>query len=147
MKKVSEAKDVKLYKRLLAILNDYTEHFPSTGVASLLDDLMETGIKAFPKDKRALEILKELFIYSTGSTPRMVQDFLNKRFSDLSPQVKPVFRNSRKHEVAFWSSGGTISDRVKDLVNMEGKSGFWCDIDGKKVTLILPAGEDRVEPA
>ena len=136
-KKITEARDVNIYKSLLCILGDYVKSFPCTGVDGLFDTLLEQGKKVLPKDNRALDIL-EYIVVTTGTGPDVVQKLLNIRFADLPTQLKPVFKNSKKHEIASWENNGKISDRTKDLINWSGKSGQgrWVDIDGSKVTLI-----------
>ena len=45
-----------------------------------------------------------------------------------------------------WGRGDQIYDKVKDLINFDGKgSEKWCDADGKKVTLLKTANEGKVK--
>lgn len=133
--KILEAKDLELYKRLLRILAEYIKAAPCTGVDRLFDSALEQGKKVMPKDKKALAILD--LILQEKSVGDSVQKLLNMRFSTLSPSEQPLMKVGRKHEVAAWSRGNMVSDRVKDLLDWEGKgAGKWADVDGKPITLI-----------
>jgi hypothetical protein len=134
MKEIFEARDVTVYKKLISLLGDYTSNYAFSGVTQLFNQLTELGIKSMPKDSRALLILD--VIGNWGSSPASVQDLLNLRFSALESIIRPVIRNGRKKEVAFWFNGEKISERVLDLLRLNGKSGYWCDINGRKVKLI-----------
>ena len=136
IKRICESKDVKVYKRLLAVLGGYSTNFPATGVSGLFDTVVDQGKKILPNDKQALSIID--FVLQDASEPAAVQKLLNMRFSDVPTEYRPVTKNGNKHEVAFWVRNGVISDRVKDLIDFSnvGKQGGWCDVDGEKVTLI-----------
>lgn len=137
LEKICEAKDVNVYKKLISVLTDYTDRFAGTGIDKMLETLIEKGISCLPKDRRALDILKQLL--NSESSAGSVQKILNLRFSSFPVGLRPLFQNAdtgRRKEVAFWNSNGTISDRVKSLISLDGKAGNWCDSDGKKVTLI-----------
>ena len=143
--KLLEAKNLKIYKTLLDIFNDYTEKFPATGLDRFLNDLISFGVKAVPKDKKAQEILFYV-VYGNiePGSPAIVQDLLNRRFSDLDPKNKPYYKSGRKKEIAFWCKGGNIYDKVISLIDAkeDASKGFWCDADGKKVTLIKELTKD-----
>jgi hypothetical protein len=139
--KILEAKDLELYKRLLRILAEYIKAAPCTGVDRLFEQALEQGKKVLPKNKKALEILD--LVLQEKSVADSVQKLLNMRFSNLSPSLQPLVKVGRKHEVASWVRGSMISDRVKDLLDWEGKgAGGWGDVDGKSVTLIEISKEE-----
>ena len=135
-KRINEAKDVSVYKKLLKVLGGYTSTFPATGVTGLFDTAIEQGKKILPSDKQALDIL--CYVLSDESEPAAVQKLLNLRFSDIPIEHRPISKKSNKHEVASWERNGVTSDRVKALIDFEvtGKKGKWSDIDGESVTLI-----------
>ena len=130
-KRIEEAKDVNLYKRLLVVLGDFCDKFPMSSVDRLFQHLCDEGAKVLPKDKRALAILKQIVEESVNS-------LLNKRFSDLPVGLKPMNKSGRRHEIAFWCRDGNVFDRVFHLINFEGSSGkgYWSDVDGKRVKLL-----------
>jgi len=139
IQKIFEAKDLQLYKRLLQVLGDYSINVPCTGVDRIFDLATEHGAKIMPKDKIAICILD--YVLSRESTPLIIQQLLNMRFSDLPiepPSCRPIIKPERRHEIAFWTRGNLISDRVKDLIDWEGtgKQGLWTDISGKKHEVI-----------
>jgi len=135
MKVLKEAKNLNVYTNLLDILGDYTDKFPATGVDKFLNTLIDTGIKSIPKDKKVQDILVKVTM--GDSNPEIVQNLLNLRFADLPVEIKPVYKNSNRKEVAFWCQDGKVYDKVISLIdtNKKGK-GFWCDVDGKKISLI-----------
>ena len=135
-KKIIEAKDVSIYKKLLKVLGDYSTSFPATGVTGLFDVAIEQGKKILPNDKQALDIIDCLL--SDESNPAAVQKFLNCRFSDLPIEYRPISKKGNKHEVASWERNGIVSDRAKALIDfgVVGKKGKWSDIDGQSVTLV-----------
>jgi hypothetical protein len=143
LKRIQEAKDVVLYQKLLQTLGDYASRVPSTGVDALFGAVTKQGKKILPKDKKALEILD--YIFSSGSTARIIHKLLNFRFSDLPIVCRPLMKDGRKQLVAHFGRDGKVTDRVKDLVDWEntGKPGVWTTIDGDKVSLIqiLSKGE------
>jgi hypothetical protein len=107
-----------------------------TGIDGLLDLVIEKGKAILPRDKRAVSILKHVLTVEPFSAA--VNGVLNTRFSDLPADLTPVAMVGSRHETAFWNSNGSPTDLVKKLINFEGtkQAGFWCDISGKKVTLI-----------
>jgi len=144
-KRILEAKDLQLYRRIVRILGDYSTNVPMTGVDKLFDTITEKGAQVLPKDKHALGILK--FVFNCDSSAAAVHKMLNIRFSDLPVEVRPMTKQERKNIVASWSRDGVVSDRVKDLVDWaaSGKQGSWTDIDGKKVELVDTGAGDEEE--
>lgn len=143
-KKIFEAQDVELYKRLLRILGEYEKSAPATGVHRLFSLAVENGKKILPKDALALRILDD--VLCEDSVGRTVQKLLNLRFSNLSIGHRPVAKNGKKHEVAFWTRGDFTSDRVQHLIDWEadGKSGAWTDMNKEKVQLVdMSKKEDK----
>lgn len=133
-KEILEARDVTVYKRLLRVLGDYVEDNAGTEYAELLNRACDKGKQIMPKDKRALAILD--CVLKGDTVPRIIQNLFNLRFTNLPIDVKPMFKN-RRVVVASWTRGMYTSDRVKDLIDFEGKGqGKWTDIDKKKVTLL-----------
>jgi len=136
-KRILEAKDLKLFKRLLRILGSYSDKMPATGVDRLFNAAVANGAKVLPKDKRALAILDE--ILDEKCVADSVQKLLNMRFACLHPlALQPRAKKGRRHEVAFWCRGGQVYDRCKDLIDWDVKGGstFWSDMNGEKVELI-----------
>jgi len=136
MKEITEAKDVKVYKKLLVVLGDYSRKVPATGVDRLFNLAVENGKKILPKDKKALAILDYVL---NNPAPVAVQKLLNMRFSDLPKiEYRPVYKEGNKHLVAWWSVDGQVSDKVQSLLDFEGKgkSGRWTDLKGNSVSLI-----------
>ena len=140
-KKINEAKSVEVYKALLTILGDFTEKYPASSVDRLLDIMIEKGSGILPKDKRALDIL------AYAGFCEGVSNLLNMRIADLPVELRPISKAGLRHETAFWGRGDQIYDKVKDLINFDGKGGEkWCDADGKKVTLLnTTANEGKVK--
>ncbi len=139
MKRITESKDVTIYKALLQILGEYSTKVPGTGMDRLLDAVIEQGKKILPKDERALMILS--YVLGHG-TPAAVQKLLNIRFSDLPPELKPMNKAGRRHQVPFWTRDTHTSDKVKDLIDWSatGKAGQWTDTNGEKVDLLDKEG-------
>jgi len=135
-RRIVEAKDLMLYKKMLRVFGDYTADVPFSGASQLFDNLVENGAKVLPSDATALGILNH--VLNTGSNAASIHKLLNIRFSDLPGNVRPMIRPGRKLIVANWSDGNQVSDRVKDLVNWngKGKSGFWSDINGEKSEVV-----------
>lgn len=136
MKRIIEAKEIVLYKKLLQVLGDYSTRVPATGIDRLFDIAIEQGKKILPSDKLALNILD--FILNSGSTPSVIQKLLNMRLSDLPVECRPMIKVGKKHEVAFWVRDNEISDKVKDLIDFQatGKAGKWGDLEGESVQLL-----------
>lgn len=134
---LKEAKELGCYKKLLRVLGEYTDAFPATGVDRLLNKAIENGTRIFPKDKKAIEILHHVLSLSK-SAPARVQELLNVRFSDLPVEIRPTFKLGNRREVAFWNADDKLNDKVISLLNFnaDGKSGFWSNVDRKKVDLI-----------
>ena len=137
MKQITEAKDVTIYKNLLRQLGDYATSNQMTGVSKLFQQVIDGGIKVLPKDDRALSIIDRTII-SAANPASSVQKFLNVRFSDLSIDLRPIVKNGRRKEVAFWCRNGEVFDKVCDLISFSGKgrSGYWCNIRGDKMELL-----------
>jgi len=133
---LNEAKDLTAYKKLIRVFGEYSDKFPATGVSKMFNQLVSVGLKAMPKDKVALVILRDLA--TQGNASLCVQSILNKKFSDLSFAVKPVYIGEYgKKMTAFWDKGGSVYDGVKLLLNLEGEvKGYWSDESGNKVKLI-----------
>lgn len=145
MNNISEAKDLSLYKKLLRLFGGYSDKFPATGVDKMFKSLVSIGMKALPKDKRALDILSNLFDQEK-SIPAVVQMLLNIRFADLPLAVRPIYKNGRTKEVAFWEVDGKLSDKVITLLDFTGKepAGSWADAEGKKVELLDMSASESV---
>jgi hypothetical protein len=142
-KKIQEAKDLDIYKKLLNVLGDYSTNVPATGVDGLFNIAIEQGKKVLPDDKQGLAILD--FILTNNSTPAAVQKLLNMRFSDLPTDLRPMIKVGRKHEVAFYTRAAVTSDRVKDLIDWEeaGKKGQWTNLDGETAQLLDLTKEEK----
>ena len=132
--KIFEAKDLQIYKRLIRVLGEYSDRFPATGVSKLFRKAIQVGLKIVPKNELAQRVLD--YVLRRDSVSAAVQTFLNTRFSDLPLEVRPVYKNGRSKEVAFWEVDGKISDKVMSLVNFEGKQGRWVDIEGNSVEIV-----------
>jgi len=132
--RIVEAKNLDIYKKLLRILAEYAKTSPGTGVDRLFDLAVKGGIKIMPKDKLALSILDN--ILKENSVANSVQQLLNIRFSNC--KMRPLVKNGRKQEVAFWTRNDFTSDKIKDLIdwNAEGTQAGWTDLEGNLVKLI-----------
>jgi hypothetical protein len=132
-----------VYRKLLHILGDYSCSFPGTGVGKLFKQATEQGKKILPSDKLALKILWTILSKETSGSA--VHKLLNMRFSNLPPELQPIVKKGRAKEVAFWSRGASVTDRIKDLIDFEGdgKKGTWSDMDGNKVTLLDITVEEK----
>jgi hypothetical protein len=129
-------KDNDIYKKLITLMGDYDTNFPATGINGVFNKLIDNGRGSVPKDKVAQSILSYI-VYSHDSTPAKVHAVVNTRFSSLPMDVRPLCKNGRRKEVAFWNGSNGIGDRVLDLIDVTGKNkGYWCDIKGKKVELV-----------
>jgi len=134
---LNEARDLNVYKKLLKIFGEYTDKFPATGVDRLLNKALSVGLKAIPKDKKALEILESV-LYSDKSVPAKVQELLNARFSDLYVARRPRYKVGNAIECAFWNCDDKLYDKVISLIDLEGtaKTCFWSDASRKKVDIL-----------
>ena len=141
--RILESRDLRLFRRMLRVLSDYSTNVPATGVDRLFDIATEKGTGILPKDKHAIAILK--YVFSIEPSAAAVHKMLNLRFSDLPAEVKPMAKHERRQIVASWSMDGSVSDRVKDLVDWDAtsKQGMWTDIDGKKVEVADTADEEE----
>jgi hypothetical protein len=141
-KQILESVELSIYKCLLTALGEYNLDVPCTGVSKMFDTLAAGGAKLLPKDKLALMILNHICCNDTSSA--IVHKLLNTRFSDLPIAVRPIIKPNRKYEVAFWTCGRVVSDRVKDLIDFNGVggSGAWTDMDGKKHEIVKVTGSD-----
>lgn len=132
-----EAKKLTIYKKLIRLLSDYSEKFPATGVDNYFKAATDKGVKILPGNSRASDIIYSIIDDCDKSVPSKVTDLLNKRFSDLTMDVRPLFKNGKRKEVAFWERDGKVTDKVIDLIDWEGgKAGRWADAQGEKVSLI-----------
>lgn len=135
---LQEAKDLKLYKKILNLFGDYVDRYPATGVSKMFKQICELGMKTVPKDKRAQQILWATLAPFSGS-PDAVTKILNLRFSDIElADGRPIYQCGRTKEVAFWKKGDQVSDKVLSLLNLDGESGAgtWTTAKGEKVKLI-----------
>ena len=109
---LKEAKGLNVYKKLLKVMGEYTDKFPATGVSKMLKQAIETGMKILPKDKRALDILNTV-LYTDDSVPAAITRLLNLRFADIEiGDGRPIYKNGKVKEVAFWSRGGKVYDKI-----------------------------------
>jgi hypothetical protein len=114
-----------------------------------VDDLFDKltspqGIKMLPKDKHALVILD--YLLKGASIPGIIQKMLNCRFASLPICVKPMYKVGRRTRVASWTRGMFTTDKVKELIDWEGKGkGGWTDIDANKVTLLDLTKDEKEE--
>jgi len=133
---LNEARDLKLYKKLLAVLGEYSDKYPGTAVSKMFKDAVNRGLSVIPKDKRAQQIIWDIIMRNSLSIPEAVTQLLNMRFADLEIGLKPLYKNNRVKEVAFWAKDGKVHDKVLSLLNFSGKDGYWSDAEGKKVSLV-----------
>lgn len=127
---VIEATNLDLYKKLVAVFSDFTDQHPGSGIGKIYRALLSTGLKAIPKDKLAQEILNSFVSGSVKnlSVPQSVHQILNKNFSDLPYEIKPVYKDGNKRLVPFWCKGETLCSRVIDLLSLDKESaGKWTD--------------------
>jgi len=132
-----------VYRKLLYLLGDYSCSFPGTGVGKLFKQATENGKKILPTDKLALKILWSILSMDTPAAA--VSKLLNMRFSNLPTEMQPLVKKGRAKEVAFWSRGSSVSDKLKDLIDFsgEGKKGNWTDVDGNKAELLDITVEEK----
>jgi hypothetical protein len=144
-KLLDEAKDLSVYKALVRKFAAYADNAPATGYGILFNKLITQGIKAMPSDPQALVILR--YIVSIKSDGDALHRLINTRFSDLPPTVRPRIKDpkSRQQKIANWSRGKEIHDRIRALIDWDGKGGStgWCDIDGKSVQVVEIGEEDE----
>jgi len=103
MKRILEAKDLEIYKRLLRILGAYAKEAPAQGIEHLFNVVVEKGKSIMPKDKHALAILDELL--DEEKPADTVQKLMNMRFCSLPACCKPLMKAGRRYHVAFWNRG------------------------------------------
>lgn len=128
--------DLSVFKKLLHMLADYCERVPAASILAVYNKVLETGIKALPKDKRALAILKHI-LDSKDSSASKVQKLLNTRFAELPNCLKPAYLKDKKVEVAYWERGGKVYDKLFSMISAEdGKQGNWAALDGTSVKLV-----------
>jgi hypothetical protein len=139
---LNEAKDLGLYKKLLRVLGGYSDKFPATGVSKLFKDVLDKGMKVIPKDKRAQRVLAKI-LNSEDSVPAKVQQLLNIRFADLPMDCRPIYKDGKSKQVAFWQVDGKVNDKVLSLLSVDSKSGHWSDVNGSRVSLIDIGTEEK----
>lgn len=134
---LNEAKDLNLYKKLLTVLSDYTDKFPITGVNNIFKKVLRGGLKVICPCEAGQNILKYV-LNSKESVPAIVQKLLNTRFSDLSSEFQPIYKNENSGKtIAFLNRDGKIYDKVINLLNLDlEKDAFWCNEKGEQVKLI-----------
>jgi len=129
-----EAKNLSIYKKLLAVLSEWCDSVPGTGIAQWLDKIIEKGVKSIPSDKRAQAIIE--YILDEHSVSSAVQFLTNWNFTNLPYDLKPVYKQGNKHLTAFWKTDNMTEYKVKALLNPNAGKGSWTDQDGNKVTLL-----------
>lgn len=136
MIELKESKELSVFKQTLNVFGEYLEKFAASGIHKYLDMLLTAGKKAIPSDSKAKDIIE--FSLGMSTAGESVQFLLNRRFEDLPVATRPYYKDGNRHLVAFWSKeGGSVSDRIKDLINWNGeKSGQWVDVAGNKINLI-----------
>ena len=137
LEEVQAKSNVVLYKKMVSILADYCQDTPATGCDRVLNSVIEKGVSVIPSDLKAREILTSVLNPPSDSVPLVVQELLNIKFPSLPRDLKPRYNNkeAKKVEVAFWCTNGVISDKVFSLLLIKGKKGFWCDVNGNRVTI------------
>lgn len=141
--KIFEAKNLNVFKKLLRILAEYIKDVPEIGTRNYFNAAVKQGIKILPKDKTALAILDS--VLDEDAVLESLQKLLNMRFSNCPVDCRPLNKNSEKYEVAFWTIGNSIKDKVGDLIDWEGSgvSGKWTDAEGKAVLLVDMSKENK----
>lgn len=136
LKKLNEASDLGLYKRILASFSCFVDSQPGTGINRIYKQLLDRNLKIMPKDKRALEILD--YVTKDKSDSAAVQDLMNKTFSDLPCTCRPSYKVGSSKMIAFWNCGGKLYTKVFDLLSLQDSTGskFWSDEAGNKIELI-----------
>ena len=135
-KKLSEATDLGLFKRILGAFSCVVERQPGTGMSKVYKAMLDVNVKMMPKDKRALDILD--YVVKDKSDSAIVQDVMNKTFTDLPCTVRPTYKVGSSKLIAFWCADGKIFNKVADLLDLDGGSStkFWSDEKGAKIDLI-----------
>lgn len=126
--KVSEEKDVKVYKRMVSTMADYLENIPNSLVYPVFNGLVAGGVACMPKDEKMLDILHFIF---THEKYLAVNTLLNHRFADLPIQVRP---EADGKVLSIINKDGKVSDRVLDLIN--GKE--WSNNNEGDQNVIVP---------
>ena len=98
----------------------------------IVDDVSRTGA-TLEKAKEIIEL-----VLNNGTSGEAIQYLLNRRMSDLPSVNRPHYEDGDNKCIAFWvKKDGLVSDRIKDLLNLDGEpSGKWCDLKGKSVKLL-----------
>ena len=99
MKIFESNKSLNIYKKLIAVLGEYSTNFPATGVSKLFNQATENGKRILPTDKLALNILWS--ILAKESSGAAIHKLLNIRFSNLPIELQPLVPDGRSKEVAF----------------------------------------------
>ena len=144
IQRIFETKNITVYRKLLNTLGDYIGGAPCTGVDALFKILVKEGMKILPKDKYALNIIDHILTCSKN-TPAAVHALVNTRFACLPTEFKPMIKSKDgKYEVAMFTRGKTIYDRVKDLIDFDvtNQAGNWTDINGDKAEIIDMSTEE-----
>lgn len=138
---LNEAKDLKIFKRILDLFGEFVELYPGTGMSRVYKSILDAGMKSMPKDKRAIEMIN--FVV-TNNVPKSVQDLQNTSFNDLPISLRPLYKSGNSKLVAFWGREGKLGNKVFDLLDLEGEGkGKWVDEKGEPVTLIDFAREAK----
>lgn len=136
MVQINETKELGLFKLLVTKMGEYSQKFPLSSVIKHLDCAIANGKKVIPDDKKAKEIIE--LVLNNGTSGEAIQYLLNRRMSDLPSVNRPHYEDGDNKCIAFWvKKDGLVSDRIKDLLNLDGEpSGKWCDLKGKSVKLL-----------
>lgn len=136
LKRLAEATDLNLFKRILSAFSCFVERQPGTGMSKIYKAMLDANVKMMPKDQRALDILD--YLCKNKSDSAIVQDIMNCSFTELPCTVRPVYKNGSSKVVAFWCCDGKIYGKASDLLSINGDSGsrYWSDERGNKVELI-----------
>lgn len=133
---VSESTNLDLYKKLINIFGDFADNHPGSGIGKIYRALLATGLKAVPKDKQAQAILSSFVSGLLVSASGSVHDMLNKNYTDLPLDIKPVYKDGNKRLVPFWCKGDTLCSKVVDLLSLgEEPAGKWTDEQRQSVKL------------
>jgi len=138
MRILEQREDLQVFKKLVAVFDEYSSQYPYTAFASFYKQILAKGIKSLPKDKKALEIFSFILDKATTSATK-VNEIMNLRFSDLPVEVQPVFlATPAMQDVALWKKDENVYDRIISLFSIEETSseGIWVNRAGKTITLI-----------